>query len=462
MTPEDCNSLLQNFHDVDMPPFPEAEFTLPPDFTTVSFGKLGDGPTFQQPGRGPRGGKKPLRPRQQHLNTLEAELEQKLRDLKAAQAERERLQQRIKVLELILPVREHYAQLLKQRRDTARGVPSVHIYQQDVAQVHAQRFAEFRASASSGGLFSSGSEAGQTSDDAIHQGAQPSAVAAAAAACQRPVELPRAIHSHAKMDSYADAFTSGRIALFTSVPAHNRVPCQVLRHVSGMWKQWMREAGLILHAYDARPHDPGPQLKLSQLYDQLAPTFCSLRMEHPFLLTELLYVNCETGEREEPPPDSYWIPVAQGLRLSPEQVADAKAALALYNERTAGALEERRRLAAQLGSSLASLQGMVPLHGHGAAQQPAAVKRGQLVVEVDELAARLYRNVMVQGDALEVVKDFMGCRLFSLVQMVRAGVLSYPYFPDVIGILSSVDATPLCLANIRPSDPHLWPARRLH
>ncbi len=52
---------------------------------------------FQQAGQRPRGGKKPLRQRQQQLNVLEAEYEDKLRQLREAQQEKEKLMQRIKV-----------------------------------------------------------------------------------------------------------------------------------------------------------------------------------------------------------------------------------------------------------------------------------------------------------------------------------------------------------------------------
>ncbi|GLC44708.1 hypothetical protein PLESTB_000972300 [Pleodorina starrii] len=457
MTSEDLNSLFLLYQfDGDLLGFSDALSMQPPDCITSSLGKQGDGAKSLRHAEGPRGGRKRVRVRQQQLNTLEAELQQKLRDLEAAQQERERLQQRIKVLELTLPLRERHVKLLRQRRHAAQAVPPAHIYKQDGTQhTRAHCNTELRTAAPRDGS-SSGSETRRATDEALRLSApsaptsSPAAVAGAAGASQRPAGLALPIQSSTdpvKVDSYADAFTSGWPALITAVPAHNRVPCQAFQEFCGVWKQWVMKSGLILHAHDARPHDPGPQLKLSQLFEQLAPRFDSLRLEHPSLFTEMMYVNLETGEREEPPPDSYWIPVAQGLRLSPEQVADAKAILALYSGRAAGAQEERRRLTAQLGSSLASLQGMVPLHGHGAAQQPAAVKRGQLVVEVDELAARLYRNVMVQGSALEFVKDFMGSKLLSLVQLVRVSVLSYPYIPDVIGILSSLDATPPCPAR---------------
>ncbi|GLC44710.1 hypothetical protein PLESTB_000972100 [Pleodorina starrii] len=420
-----------------LPNISGAECALPSsDLTTTGFGKHGDGEALNQHQRRPRGGQKPLRPRQQQLHQLEAELEQKLRDLKAAQAEREKLQQRIKVLEIVLPIRDRQLQLLKQRRQAAHVRPSTHIYTLDAAAQLpcAPHLIELRPSASSGGISSSssGSETGQSSDHAQELGSGPGAEAAI---CQRPAALHRTIQRSAHDTTKVETYMTGQVVPFTSVPAHSRVPGHVLRQLSTLWKQWVREAGLVLHAYDARPHDPGPQLKLSQLYEQLAPTFHSLRLEHPSLLTELMYVNLETGEREEPPPDSFWIPVAQGLRLSPEQVADAKAALALYNDRAAGAQEERRRLAAQLGSSLALLQGMAPLHGHG----PGPAERGQLMLGVDQVVGQLHRNVKEQGNALELVKDFMSNSIFSLVQTVRACVLSHPYLPDMIAVLSSLD-----------------------
>ena len=48
--------------------------------------------------------------------------------------------------------------------------------------------------------------------------------------------------------------------------------------MGALWKQWVREAGLVLHAHFALPHDPGPQLKLAQLHEQLVlmPAVASL------------------------------------------------------------------------------------------------------------------------------------------------------------------------------------------
>ncbi|EFJ52859.1 hypothetical protein VOLCADRAFT_86255, partial [Volvox carteri f. nagariensis] len=415
-------------------------FTVPSEFRT----ELGEHGDQQLPRRGPRGGKRPLRPRQQQLCALEAELEQKLRDLKAAQEEHDRLQQRAKVLEVVLPIREQQVQLLKQRRQVVYGRQQpAHVHKQDdVPSANAVRITKLQPCVSNGGL-PSGSESPSAADGTLELGPK------SAETCHRPAALARAIQvsiDYVKVMNHANTFTSGQVAVFTSVPAHGSVPPHLLRHMVNTWKQWVREAGLVLHAYDARPHDPGPQLKLAQLYEQqLTPTFRAIRLDYPFFLSELMYLNFETGERGEPPPDSFWVPVVQGLRFSPEQIADAVAALALYKERTAKALEERRILVAKLDSVLAADRRRSPWEeGPGANQgQSGPLKCCDVLLELDYLTAQLYRNVMNQGGALEAVKDFMGSNLFSLVQVVRGSVLSYPYFPDAIAILN-------CLSTMSP------------
>lgn len=41
--------------------------------------------------------------------------------------------------------------------------------------------------------------------------------------------------------------------------------------------------GLLLHSHDARPQDPGPELKLLRMRQQLMPKMHALRQEYPCL-----------------------------------------------------------------------------------------------------------------------------------------------------------------------------------
>lgn len=116
------------------------------------------------------------------------------------------------------------------------------------------------------------------------------------------------------------------------------------------------------------------------------------------------------------------VAVASGLRLSEQQRAECLGALRLYRERVGPALQERKSLAQQMSAALggaaaasgcsgaaAGTSGTATNAGGGAAgcvlrQGLPGSARPDLVLELNQVADSLHRNVTAEGQALEIVK----------------------------------------------------------
>ncbi|KXZ51994.1 hypothetical protein GPECTOR_10g1016 [Gonium pectorale] len=357
-------------------------------------------------GERPRGGKKPLRSRQRAIVSLEAELQQKQAAYQQALSEKQRLEQRIRVLEVVLPVRENQVQLLKQKAQH-QSTPMLRI-----------------------------TAAAETMSDSTQS--SPAEELIAPQVVTPDPELA-ASNTQRRSPSPLEDFYLTANAPRSVQGGPCGTPAHILRQFISVWSHWVREAGLILHSHDARPNDPGPTLKLAALREGLMPKLRAMRLDYPCLIMDLVGLNMETGEREEPPSDNFWVSVVQALRFTPEQVAGCRAALELYRERITAVTTERRALKQQLSLCMAYGRPQQGRAGGAGATAAAAHSCGAQMLELLDVAAQLRRNVVVEGQAVEVAKDFMGSCLFSLVQSVRASVLCHPFFPDAISLLATVD-----------------------
>ncbi len=97
-------------------------------------------------------------------------------------------------------------------------------------------------------------------------------------------------------------------------------PEEVIQEFMKAWQRWIGVASLQLHAHDARPDDVGPQLRINKEHEQLLTFVRGARICHPNIFNSIIGRSAETGERVDPPPESYWLSVARGLRLSDTQV----------------------------------------------------------------------------------------------------------------------------------------------
>ncbi|GLI70332.1 hypothetical protein VaNZ11_015288 [Volvox africanus] len=200
----------------------------------------------------------------------------------------------------------------------------------------------------------------------------------------------------------------------------------------GAWRAWVREAALLLQAYDARPNDHYLN-RLEDAFMKLKSEVVYLGLRHPELVCNMRCVNLETEAEQEVPPDVFWSLVVAGMRLDSQQVANCKSALALYRERMAVVLAERRSLAVQMSTCLTVLQ-VEEADGRAA---PGSLRREQLTLEAEEAALVLDANVAVEGHITSLARDLLGSNLFSRLQVARTSVLSYPYFPDALAIITA-------------------------
>lgn len=114
-------------------------------------------------------------------------------------------------------------------------------------------------------------------------------------------------------------------------------PEEVIQEFMKAWQRWIGVASLQLHAHDARPDDVGPQLRINKEHDQLLTFVRGARISHPNIFNSIMGRSAETGERVDPPPESYWLSVARGLRLSDTQVGGGvQGAVVAANRQTVG------------------------------------------------------------------------------------------------------------------------------
>ncbi|KAG2501998.1 hypothetical protein HYH03_000494 [Edaphochlamys debaryana] len=194
---------------------------------------------------------------------------------------------------------------------------------------------------------------------------------------------------------------------------------------------WVREAALLVIAHETRPSERYLK-RLESAFDSLTAEVVRLGLHNPALLTNMRYMNLETGEEETPPAD-FWPAVAAGMRPNIQQVAACRTALSLYQERMAAVMAERQALSAKLQACLEPLQRGVVAAG-GFAWQKASV-------EMEELTTALDATLTAEAQIVRLVRDVMSSSVFTQLQKARGSVMSYPYFADYFAIVEAVAHT---------------------
>ncbi|KAG2501997.1 hypothetical protein HYH03_000493 [Edaphochlamys debaryana] len=202
-----------------------------------------------------------------------------------------------------------------------------------------------------------------------------------------------------------------------------------------VYKNWLRDAALLVAAYDARPSEMYIK-RIDEAFAKRKVDQDTLCISHPELISNMMVINLETGE-EEAPPDNFWETVVQGLKLSPQQIAASRTALQLYREKMQVVLAERRTLAAQLDSCM----GLLAREEAGGVAVPGSRRREQLTLEMDEVSSALDENVAAEGRTTALARDLLRSNIFSAMEVARISILSYPYFPDCLAVITSIANT---------------------
>ncbi|GFR43400.1 hypothetical protein Agub_g4480 [Astrephomene gubernaculifera] len=374
-----------------------------------------------------------LRPQQQQMLDLQKRLDALLQEHVVVEAENARLKTRLRVLEAVIPVREHQARLAQSQ--PPRAPPQ----QPDPMLACLMDMASGPSSCATsptqhdfGGCLNMTSRA--AADDACYGERKPDSMAA-----NSPAIAPHAPDSSVPCSSGAACASSSCTAAITGTagcaggadqPVSKPYSTSEARWLD-TWRTWVREAALLLQANDARPNELYVR-RLEDAFAKLKAEVVYLGLRHPELICNMRCVNMETGAENEVPPDSFWTVVAAGMRLTSAQISDCRSALALYRERMSVVLAERRTLATKLSAAMNALQAE---EAEGRAS-PGSMRRDQLTFQVEEVTAALAANVEAEGHTTSLARDLLGSSLFSRVQCARGSVLSYPYFPDALAIIT--------------------------
>ncbi|KAG2438691.1 hypothetical protein HXX76_005237 [Chlamydomonas incerta] len=376
---------------------------------------------------------KSLRPQQIAIIELQKQVDQLMKEHDVVATENSRLKARLRVIEAVLPVRERQERLAQaaglSSRAAAEPEPPVLASLLDLQ-------APSPSSSCTTSTCPSGTDADDTASpqdpnssmgfDSLgrsYSGA--TSLAAASSGATGPTCTPSGTASGGQRCAPDSARRQQHKVQQQQQQAEDEARWQQA------WQTWVREAALLVHAHDARPNelyekrveDAFARLKAAAVYG------CA---KHPELICNMRQVNMETGV-EEVPPDSFWTLVASGMRLTPAQVADCRTALTLYRERMEVVMAERRSLADQLSSCMGALH-LAEAEGRAA---PGSTQRDKLSLRVEEVAAALDTNVAAEGHTTRLARDMLNSTLFTKMQCARISVLSYPYFPDALALLTA-------------------------
>ncbi|PNW82603.1 hypothetical protein CHLRE_06g285750v5 [Chlamydomonas reinhardtii] len=398
------------------------------------------------------------------LNEMQDQLQRKAEELQRAEAESVRLRQRLKLLETVLPLRDQIIQMLQ----SEAAQPSIGARAAPPAARQRPAITELAPSDSDASSVDMGRSPGGGGSGEGGSGGAGSSVAVGVTAEGRA-------HQGAGPLDWATAGTSGpgasahQTSLACLHPQPRESADALLQRFIDVWNQDVREGALLLAGHDARPHDPTPALKLMQLKDRNLPLLRAMWREQPSLLIDVARRNLDTGRLEDPPPQ-HWAAVVRGLHMTAEQKAACLGALDLYRERVGPALQERKSLAHQMSAALALAEGQrnaataaaavaetgQPTHqvpGRLAGWSPGGVASAgdsangcssgsrsiDMTLEFMSAAESLQRNVGAEGTVLGVIRDFLTNGVFDEVQMKRVAVLSHPFFPDALSVLTAVE-----------------------
>ncbi|KAG2445354.1 hypothetical protein HYH02_008819 [Chlamydomonas schloesseri] len=386
---------------------------------------------------------KSLRPQQIAIMELQSKVDVLLKEHDAVATENSRLKARLRVIEAVLPVRERQARLaqaaglgsrpvpepeppvLANLLDLAAPSPCSSSYTTSTCDADDTASGQDPNSSSVGFGSLGRSCSGATSLGATSSGATGRTCTTASGLRSAPGSAPRLQQQQQQQQRHQQQQQQSMVQQAPQRQAEDEARWQQA------WQAWVREAALLVNAHDARPNELYVK-RVEEAFARLKAAAVYGCAKHPELICNMRQVNMETGV-EEVPPDSFWTLVAAGMRLTPAQVADCRTALTLYRERMEVVMAERRSLADQLASCMGALH-LAEAEGRAA---PGTTQRDKLSLRVEEVAAALDTNVAAEGHTTMLARDLLNSTLFTKMQCARISVLSYPYFPDALALLTA-------------------------
>ncbi|KXZ55057.1 hypothetical protein GPECTOR_3g215 [Gonium pectorale] len=175
------------------------------------------------------------------------------------------------------------------------------------------------------------------------------------------------------------------------------------RDFAELYKRATHEMAVL--AAGAEAMGPGsPQAARLERYTKRILTYfdrvCLLSPSAYAPLTCVAHVNLETWQHERPG-DEFWIALAAGMQLSPQQMEEVESIALMYERSVTPMLQERAKLSTQLSSTMAADALQSALTNEGLTMRNA----------VDELTQRLERAVLRERQVYIDLEDFLCWRL---------------------------------------------------
>ncbi|GLC44379.1 hypothetical protein PLESTB_000476000 [Pleodorina starrii] len=196
------------------------------------------------------------------------------------------------------------------------------------------------------------------------------------------------------------------------------------QQVAASWKGFVAEASTLLLALDVNPADEAAACRMKQVTAEISRLCRHMSLLAPDTMLAVMQTHLETSTELTTPEPGFWSQVLQSLRLTEEQLRELRAVYELFSGIMRRILAERRAVQAQLSAGLQ------------AEPRPPLVAQQQVPPEAEVLPS-LERNMRKEGAAHLLVRAFMFGRVLSIVQMCRAAVHSYPYFPNPTGLAAA-------------------------
>mmetsp|Transcript_26992 Transcript_26992/g.49674 ORF Transcript_26992/g.49674 Transcript_26992/m.49674 type:complete len:416 (-) Transcript_26992:1209-2456(-) len=350
-----------------------------------------------------QGMKKPLRRQQQQIAALQVQLEERTKLFQAVSTENQRLSQRLRVLEAVLPFREQTLTLLYKKTEMEKKAAS----------------------------YASGTKMNpmlmlQNGNSMGYPGSYP----------QQQNDFGWSSSQYLRPDSQQQQFGQqngpGQSSNVINPSGINPNLCQALtkaqveeRAVS-LWLSFVRQCSLHIVAFDTHSQSKFHVERLSEQISTFHKELNNLIVDRPQAWYDLLQCNLETG-KVDPPPEEHWLAVANAVPISDEQVQDCKAALSFFKEKMGSILEERKQISTTMFDRLSKP------HFTSITQ----VIRSDLQLQVETLTTQMRDNVLRERSMKSIIWDFLGLSVFTTYQTAKMYCISYPYILDSVAVLNA-------------------------
>ncbi|KAG1658364.1 hypothetical protein FOA52_005745 [Chlamydomonas sp. UWO 241] len=352
------------------------------------------------------------------------ELEARLTSLSAThvqlQAENGMLRRRMQLLESGVQMREQTLQgLIKTRSGRlCTGSDAGVAKSQSQSSPQQQQQSEAGCSSSSGPR-EQGSPATTT---CAACGASTSSSGAPSAGARHP------LHSWTKFEQFPDP----------EVDEWDAELCAAVRemtplHFQRIWIEFVQEVSML--AFSVQVHGPGSDVaaRLTRVVSYTLTVSDRMVLLNPLMYNRSMYVNMLTGAPQVPDHE-FWRKCMESVSLTKEQLEFCKTLMDEHTRRMGSLLDERSRLASELGSKLV----FSPVETSSSSVLNAKM-------EVTELTAKIESNVAKEYNAHSFIADFLTVKVLTPVQIALLAAAAFPIFPD---------ATAMAAVALELAEPH--------